>query len=188
MLSMFAGAYTSARTVGGTRVFQLAMHIQRIISTTAEMHASDGVLGPPPPAFLDAVSVRASFVSSVRAALELLGKSADSKAGGEYKISAVYAVGSSGVPTVRVHVCSLHPRPPGSAVDVLIAQHERPHATAKDTRWALERASLEPKSYGPPGFVADDTVLMSAKSEFLEGTQTNFGAFIVRTAAPTAQV
>lgn len=129
-------------------------------NTVKEMSEMDATLGHPPPRFTDASWVKQQLKQDVKAALLFAGVASGTlrchvlctcylvswlrcaedgvvlDAGCEWKLSVVLSW-QADTPhgSVHVHLSHLHDRPPGQAVTVLVAEFEREHATAKDTKW-----------------------------------------------------
>ena len=54
--------------------------------------------------------------------------------GQDWKVSAVFSWDPA---CVDIHMAPLHDRAPSDTVTVLLAEYEREHATAKDTKWCV---------------------------------------------------
>jgi branched-subunit amino acid aminotransferase/4-amino-4-deoxychorismate lyase len=191
ILKLPRGAYTTARTVGRSSVFELETHLERL-ATSAQLMMDDDAAkaaptagaAPAPPMTVDAVLLRQDVLASVRAAIA----SHAERSACELKVTvlatwtvAAGAAGAAGAAAeretssakfeVHTHVGDLVPRraPP---VCVVVRGSPRENARAKDSDWIRQRQGLEDEK---PAHV-DEVVMMAEDGGLPEGTQTNFFA------------
>lgn len=149
------GAYTTCRTVrGGTAVFELSFHLQRLVDSLELMiEASVGEEGKVEvETSLNALVLKEDVLWTIRDAVEgyrdLLqrkdeeDKDANADAMEELKITVLVPY-ERPVSRVYTHVTSLGSRkPPGIPVRVEIRGEPRRNAAAKDSDWVTERKKL----------------------------------------------
>ena len=192
ILKLPRGAYTTARTVGRSSVFELETHLERLAISAQLMMDDDAAKAAPtagatpaPPMTVDAVLLRQDVLASVRAAIVshaersacelkvtvLATRTAAAGAAGAAGAAAEGETAASANFEVHTHVGDLVPRraPP---VCVVVRGSPRENARAKDSDWIRQRQGLEDEK---PAHV-DEVVMMAEDGGLPEGTQTNFFA------------
>eukprot|EP00002_Diphylleia_rotans_P023910 TRINITY_DN4712_c0_g1_i2.p1 TRINITY_DN4712_c0_g1~~TRINITY_DN4712_c0_g1_i2.p1 ORF type:complete len:320 (-),score=76.02 TRINITY_DN4712_c0_g1_i2:571-1530(-) len=171
------GAYTTARTVDQTRIFEFEAHIQRLANTLGLMNAQ-------PPLPLEKGSVSRVVVPPLRQAMKAFIENSPSQT--EMRITVVitnkqiaeesWDASSLKDETqqslnVSIHISNLPP-PPKPPVKVIVRGSPRKNAAAKDSAWVIDRQGLEaqmPSDYNETVLADDDRVY--------EGLTSNFFAF-----------
>ena len=131
-LDMYAGAYTTARTVHRTSVFDLTFHINRLAETARLMcdqsaKSPDGAHGASttttrlPEALLSGERLRPLVVQALRTAISHF-EAQNSGHNGELKLT-VLTHGAGDRPNVCAHVSLLPPRP-APPVKVQVRRHD----------------------------------------------------------------
>ncbi|DAZ99437.1 TPA: hypothetical protein N0F65_004070 [Lagenidium giganteum] len=174
------GAYTAARTVEQTKVFDYHGHIKRLVDSTMAMH--------PTTQFASASDVErwlrprteATLVAAMKAFTDAHGTLPPQD---EYKLTVLICAPEEhnsdrdaetllAATDVYCHVGLLPPLR-SELVKLLVAGMPRPNAHAKDTAWVRERKAI----YDAMPADVEEIVLMDpATHELLEGSQTNFYA------------
>jgi thiol oxidase len=169
------GAYTSARTVGGTSVFELSFHIDRLATSARLMMAADEAEGRPGTAgaarrhaaLADPAALRPAVLRSLRAALTAF-RAANGGAPAEAKLTVLVTWGPEGG-QVSTHAQDLGPRPP-PPVKVVVRGAPRANAAAKDSEWVRARRQYEAQQPSD----ANETLLADAGGAIFEGLSSNF--------------
>jgi len=172
-----AGAYTTARTSSrGTRVFDLAHHIERLANSAVLLGGGGSGSGekappslpPPPKALGDASLLRPRVLALLRLGLlDSAGESPDPALGheGEFRVTILATWNGENEKGKDFFSLSLHvaplPPPPRQPVSALIlgssssnssssssSHGGRSRAAAKSTSWVSERAALEARGKG----------------------------------------
>ena len=157
------GAYTTARTVGGNKVFELSFHLNRIVESLLLMHETED-RNTEEHERLERLKFQLveSMKEGVHGFQSVYGDH------GELKITVLVTV-SNNMPQIRTHVMELGERA-RHPVKVMVSGHPRDNAEAKDSEWVRERKALEnekPDDYNEVVLVGDDGALF-------EGLSSNF--------------
>ncbi|KAF1320216.1 Thioredoxin-like protein, partial [Globisporangium splendens] len=184
------GAYTAARTVEQTKIFDYDGHIKRLVDSTLVMQSKQEASGTS-----DAVSsaaaveavLRPRTEATLRAAMEEFHQQFGAEPAEEYKITVLVcnAEGDDASTTtisakddplkatdVYCHVGLLPPIRSGR-VKLVIAGSPRENASAKDSAWVRERKAI----YDAMSPDVEEVILMEPATHLLlEGSQTNFYA------------
>lgn len=104
---MRAGAYTTARTVNRTNVFDLSFHINRLAETATLM--TQQAAAPAPPEIQDAGMLRPLVLQTLQSAISSVPEEEEGQLG-ELKLT-LLAHWEDGVPAVEAHVEPMPPRP-----------------------------------------------------------------------------
>lgn len=176
------GAYTTARTVGGSSVFELSFHIQRLATSSAIMLESDVAEGKPGAhesrqCHLEAVTVtslRPRVRRSMQKAVAAYREASDDR-NGEVKLTVLvtWAAGAEHGVQVLVHATSMPPAPT-PPIKVQIRGAPRHNADAKDSDWVRARKVYIDQK---PGDV-EEVVLVNPSGGLLEGLSSNFYAIV----------
>jgi branched-subunit amino acid aminotransferase/4-amino-4-deoxychorismate lyase len=161
------GAYTTARTVGGNKVFELSFHLNRIVESLLLMHETED-------------RSKEEHERLERLKLQLVESMKEGVHGfqsvygdhGELKITVLVTVANN-IPQIRTHVMELGERA-RYPVKVMVTGHPRDNPEAKDSEWVRERKILEnekPDDYNEVILVGDDGALF-------EGLSSNFFALM----------
>lgn len=161
------GAYTTARTVGGNKVFELSFHLNRIVESLLLMHETED-RNTEEHERLERLKFQLveSMKEGVHGFQSVYGDH------GELKITVLVTV-SNNMPQIRTHVMELGERA-RHPVKVMVSGHPRDNAEAKDSEWVRERKALEnekPDDYNEVVLVGDDGALF-------EGLSSNFFALM----------
>ncbi|RLN70963.1 hypothetical protein BBJ28_00019829 [Nothophytophthora sp. Chile5] len=180
------GAYTAARTVHQTKVFDYEAHIQRLVNSTIAMQ-TEKELTP------NAVEreLRPRTEATMAAAMQSFKGQFGAEPGEEYKINVlvcsidkadVQGSNSSGKSKSNGQVlgdtdvyCHVGLLPPlrSEMVKLEVMGLPRHNATAKDSAWIRERKTI----YDRMASDVEEVILMDpATHQLLEGSQTNFYA------------
>jgi len=179
------GAYTTARTVGYTKVLEFQLHVQRLLDSAKLMMGATEQFSTTPAILGSAALLRPYVVRSVAAGLRAF-HTAFPQCLEERRITCLLtwdgppddAAGAAapGWPVdfqLYTHIHPLPPRPsPPIRVDIRGAP--RGNAKAKDSQWVKERKGLE--ALMGPG--VNEILLVDEGGHILEGTQTNFFAVL----------
>ena len=131
------GAYTTCRTVrGGTSVFELSFHLQRLVDSLELMMTGEDET-------LDALTLKEDVLWTIRDAVEgYRERECDADEEREMKITVLVPY-ERPISRVYTHVTDLGSRKPaGVPVKVEIRGEPRKNAAAKDSDWVLERKKL----------------------------------------------
>eukprot|EP00890_Picochlorum_soloecismus_P001160 jgi/Picsp_1/2044/NSC_05509-R1_protein len=161
------GAYTTARTVGGNKVFELAFHLNRIVESLLLMHETEDRNKQEHDRL---ERLKFQLVESMKEGVH--GFQSVYGDHGELKITVLVTV-SNNIPQIRTHVMELGNRA-RHPVKVMISGHPRDNPEAKDSEWVRERKILEkekPDDYNEVILVGDDGALF-------EGLSSNFFALM----------
>jgi len=201
LLSRYHGAYTTARTVDRTGIFELEMHCQRLYDTGVAVFSrppEGGEVAPAAPdasAMLRAIGVegvRALVKREMRAALQRLGAAegpAPPRDGnGDFQVTLLLTKDTVGehTPADRGFDVFVYAQPlpyVQPMVDVLALRAERPHPTIKDVQWVHDRQALEAETRRAG---VNEAVMFDADGHISEGLQTNFFAITADGALATA--
>ncbi|KAF4319517.1 hypothetical protein BBO99_00000777 [Phytophthora kernoviae] len=173
------GAYTAARTVQQTKIFDYEAHIRRLVESTVAMQ-TEKKLHP------SAVEqeLRPRTEATLVAAMEAFREQFEVQQGQEYKINVLVCpsetdVGSNkgdeqvlGDTDVYCHVGLLPPLR-SEMVKLGVAGLPRHNAAAKDSAWVGERKDIYDKM---PKDMEEVILMDPATRHLLEGSQTNFYA------------
>ena len=161
------GAYTTARTVGGNKVFELSFHLNRIVESLLLMHETED-RNKEEHQRLE--RLKCQLVESMKEGVH--GFQSVYGDHGELKITVLVTV-SNNIPQIRTHVMELGERA-RYPVKVMVTGHPRDNPEAKDSEWVRERKMLEnekPDDYNEVILVGDDGALF-------EGLSSNFFALM----------
>lgn len=160
------GAYTTCRTVrGGTSVFELSFHLQRLVDSLELMMTDDDEP-------LDALTLKEDVLWTMRDAVEgyrAQHRTTDNDDDKEMKITVLVPY-ERPISRVYTHVTDLGARKPfGIPVKVEIRGEPRKNAAAKDSDWVTERKKLGK---------ADDVneIVLENEGMLYEGLSSNFFA------------
>jgi thiol oxidase len=152
VLALPRGAYTTARTVNVTSVFEFDTHVTRLAQSSALMRAADVTGGSPPSPSLDVSALRQQLLDSIalgisdyRARNSGTGEvESPSSVGGaeELKITLLLTEGEGEEHNIYCHVCQL-PGVPTPPIKVEVRGEPRANALAKDSEWIRQRQALE---------------------------------------------
>ncbi|GAB5036388.1 thioredoxin-like protein [Nannochloropsis oceanica] len=167
------GAYTTARTVQLSKIFELDAHVERLASTAALMWPDQDL----PADLVEAARLRPLVTSTLRAAMNHYRHTtvADpTLATTELKFT-ILLIWHSDTCLIEClcHACALPPRP-CPPINVEIRGAPRTNAKAKDSAWVKKRKHLEALKSND----VNEIVLHDESGALLEGTQTNFYAII----------
>lgn len=172
------GAYTTARTVGSSSVYQLTAHIRRLAESSVLMMQADirnGVPGAEEIYNTHAASLgnpdtlRPRVSSVMRSAIKAY-RTADPNDTSNVKVT-VLVTWDDGGSDVMAHVSALSSRPTGP-VRVEVADMKRTYQTAKDSEWVRERRYLE-RTRQERGL--EEIIMCESDSgRMLEGLSSNF--------------
>ncbi|CAM9423978.1 unnamed protein product, partial [Chrysoparadoxa australica] len=194
------GAYTTARSVNGCKVFEFDAHVQRIAQSCSLML---GDQAPSYPSLMDEASMRRRMGAAMAAciksfsrkypsnnkdiklvALVVWGDEEEGQEEGTVYCHASQLVGTASTP--RSSAVAVAANGGGDAVPkpviVEVRGHPRNNALAKDSQWVKERESIVNLALPE----TNEVIMHGEDGELLEGTQTNFYAIIngaVHTAA-----
>lgn len=177
------GAYTVARTVGLTSVFELDFHVQRLAKSASLMLEGDGAAAPAGSeleACCDAARLHTRIVDAWGECVRAMGPSGAK----ELKLSALLSWDvATGAAELRAHAAPLPSRPP-HPVRAIVRGAPRSNAEAKDSAWIAARAGLDAvgKAAG-----ANEVVLVDGNGDLLEGLSSNFYAVEADGALVTAE-
>jgi len=192
LLNDFAGAYTTARTVDGTAVFELAMHCSRLHDTAAAVWERE-LAGGAEQKTATACKKAHSFLKSegplglkpllrheISLALEFLGghgASGDAREDSvDYQVTVVLTCDTVGAHTPIDRGFDIftfvQPMPTiEPMVDVQAHRADRSNPTIKDVQWVRDRKSLEDLQ-AKAG--VNEVIMFDATGAVTEGLQTNF--------------
>lgn len=195
LLASPRGAYTTARTVGGSSVFELTHHVDRLARSVQLMMEADCLEGKPHAVHLrakyahlaDPARLRPLVVASLQAAMAEFRKREPS--GSSTPASSEAAAPPSSHPSelkltvlvtweeqgddVYAHVGQLPPRPV-PPVKVQVRGTPRSNALAKDSAWVRQRQALQDTK---PADV-NEILLVEPDGGVLEGMASNFFAVV----------
>ena len=176
------GAYTTARTVGGSSVFELSFHLQRLARSATIMLDADVVDWKPGAIEAQQRNVTAVTISALRP--RVLRRMRDAvtayrhlfgDANGELKLTVLVTWVDQGEQDVAVlvHATSMPPArsPP---IKIQVRGAPRHNADAKDSDWVRQRRVYENQK---PSDV-EEVVLIDSNGGILEGLSSNFYAIV----------
>ncbi|TMW68559.1 hypothetical protein Poli38472_006027 [Pythium oligandrum] len=179
LLSYPRGAYTGARTVQQTKIFDYDGHIKRLVESTIAMQQDAKTLS------WDEVeaALRPRTEATLRAAMDNFKQQYGSDEHEEYKITVLVcedetadtasAASFLGATNVLCHIGLLPPLR-SNLVKLQVAGMPRQNASAKDSAWVRERKVI----YDAMPKDVEEIILMEPDSHhLLEGSQTNFYTF-----------
>ncbi|KAJ0397915.1 hypothetical protein ATCC90586_009714 [Pythium insidiosum] len=175
LLSYPSGAYTAARTVQQTKVFDYEGHIKRLVESTIAMEASKQWTDLTY-AHVESV-LRPKTESTLRAAMSSFKQQFGVEPKEEYKLTVLVCHDETAeVPPsvdsadVYCHIGLLPPLRDGP-VKLVVAGMPRRNASAKDSAWVRERKHI----YDTLASDIEEVILMEPDTfRLLEGSQTNF--------------
>uniref|UniRef100_M4BH77 Uncharacterized protein n=1 Tax=Hyaloperonospora arabidopsidis (strain Emoy2) TaxID=559515 RepID=M4BH77_HYAAE len=170
------GAYTAARTVHQTRIFDYEAHIRRLVDSTIEMQKEKQVLVRS----LVETELRPRTEATMIAAMEAFKNLFEVEDDQEYKINVLVCPtegdGVDGEVIDQTDVlCHIGLLPPlrDEMVKLEVAGLPRHNAVVKDSAWVRERKAIY-KKVAPD---MEEVILMDPTTgHLLEGSQTNFYA------------
>ncbi|TYZ67665.1 hypothetical protein PybrP1_005809 [[Pythium] brassicae (nom. inval.)] len=174
------GAYTAARTVAQTRIFDYDAHVQRLVDSTLAMQAAKG-RSLEPRAVADALRPRTE--ATLRAAMNAFRRQFEAEPAQEFKVTVLVCPREDATQSVSekellessdvyCHIGLLPPLRSGT-VKLLVAGLPRQNAAAKDSAWVRERKAI----YDAIPKDVEEVILMDPSTHaLLEGSQTNFYA------------
>jgi len=195
LLKDFAGAYTTARTVDGTAVFELSIHCSRLHDTATAVWERE-LAGGEASKTAAACHTAHSFMKTegplglkpllrheIGLALEFLGVCGGSggaarEEGVDYQVTVVLTAETVGAHTpadrgfdIFTFVQPLPTIEP--MVDVLAHRADRSNPTIKDVQWVRDRKSLEDLQQQAG---VNEVLMFDSSGAVTEGLQTNFFA------------
>eukprot|EP00892_Ulva_mutabilis_P003473 jgi/Ulvmu1/1498/UM011_0228.1 len=163
------GAYTTARTVNRTKVFDLTFHINRLAESAALMGKSDNCNAPS--ALTNVETLRPMVIDSMNSAIHAFEQASEAH-DGEIKLT-LLSHWQDGQPCLETHASPM-PGRPRAPVKVQVKGMPRQNAQAKDSEWVRDRAILEKDK---PADV-NEILLSEPDGRILEGMTSNFFAVI----------
>ncbi|GLE08667.1 hypothetical protein PINS_up019982 [Pythium insidiosum] len=175
LLSYPSGAYTAARTVQQTKVFDYEGHIKRLVDSTIAMEASKQT-APLSAQHVESV-LRPRTESTLRAAMSSFKERFGAEPQEEYKLTVLVChdekadtPASLDTADIYCHIGLLPPLRDGP-VKLVVAGMPRHNASAKDSAWVRERKHI----YDALAHDVEEIILMEPDTHrLLEGSQTNF--------------
>lgn len=175
LLARPRGAYTAARTVLQTRIFDYETHIRRLVESTVAMQSEKQLT-------ISAVEkeLRPRTEATLTAAMTAFKKLYEVPKHQEYKINVLvcppegYRVNGEMLANMDIF-CHISLLPPvrSEMVNLEVAGLPRHNATAKDSAWVRERKAI----YDKIAPNVEEVILMDQETRhLLEGSQTNFYA------------
>lgn len=169
------GAYTAARTVQQTKIFDYEAHIRRLVDSTIAMQTEKTLQSP-------AVEqeLRPRTEATMVAAMKAFQTQFEVQQGQEYKINVLVCPSEDGGNSGQVLgdtdvYCHVGLLPPlrSEMVKLEVAGLPRHNASAKDSAWVRERKAI----YDRMPKDMEEVILMDPSTHhLLEGSQTNFYA------------
>jgi len=185
LLHDYTGAYTTARTVGRSSVFELSMHCQRLYDTAFAVitrQVSQAGDGRPAQALAylqkgGAEALKPLVKREVLAALSYLDGVEDGRADAEYQVTMLITCDTTGdhTPQRGFDVLTfVQPLPEVEPMVLVEAHHaERRNPTIKDVQWVNDRQHLEEVQKKA---AVNEVIMYDASGHITEGLQTNFFA------------
>jgi len=181
LLEKHKGAYTTARTVDGSKIFELSMHCSRLLGTASAILEKEApsAAGEKARAFLHSVGaegLKPIVQQEISTALKLLNESGGP--GAETQVTILLTWDSVGAHTPEGRGLDMftfvQPMPSMlPMVDVQALKAERNNPTIKDIQWTKDRKYLE-EAQKLAG--VNEVIMYHGDGGVTEGLQTNFFA------------
>lgn len=170
LVQLCAGAYTTARTVGGSSIFELRFHIQRLATSARLMLEAEGASNHE--SVTEDTLLAPKVMSSIQSAVQTYRQFSGDETS-ELKVTVLLTWNETGASKVSTHISHMGPRP-SRPVKAQVRGAPRNNAEAKDSQWVIQRKQLENQK---PTDV-NEVLLVGEDGSLYEGLSSNFFALM----------